>query len=1058
MQITELAVKRPVTTIMFFVGVIIMGMISLFKTPRELLPSLTYPQITVITLYENATPEEIEKLVTKVIEDTVGTVSRLKGVSSISREGLSLVMAEFNWGTNMDFASMDVREKIDLIKGRLPRNCQEPIVMKFNPFELPVMSILISSRSGKTDPESLYKMKQIVENVIKNNLEKLDGVASVEIKGGREREIVVEVDQTRLGSTEVSLLEIVDILKKANLAYPAGTIKKRFYEYLIRSMGEYETIEDIKNTPVRVQYFEEIEIPWLAMLSEETPKGIIHLSDVARVTDTFKKQESIFRHNNEESLSVSVKKQSGANIIKLTKLIRKKMEELSTKLPNDYRVKIVYDQSEFVEESIKGVADSAIQGGVLAFFILLIFMKNIKNSIIVSVTIPVSLVGTFILMYFQKITINMMSLGGLALGVGMLVDNSIVVLENIYRKNIEENKGPELSAIEGTVEVGGAITSSTLTTITVFFPFIFLAGVAGQLFKELAYTVTYSLVTSLGVAISLVPRLTSANKGGKYEEPAWGEVMKDYYSRMLTVFLSKRLFFYFIITAMFFGSIVLLLRLNKEFMPQTEQREFMVKIELPPGTQLEATDRLVRQIEAAIASVPEVGDITTTIGSSKGSSGSVGYSIMGPNQAEIMVQSKGEENFKEETIEKVKDRVSLISFEGEIEYVTQAGVLGAAIGGGAPVSVEVMGEDMNTLIEISEIIKDRFNANPNIYGVKTSFRGYRPELKMEVNKDRASLYDISTENVTVTAQTAIKGYVATKLKEEDNQIDIKVSLMGTESKDFDRIGQILVHSPLKFDVELNQLVDFVEDESSSEIRRKEGQKIITVSGNYIGTTLSKVLMAVEEDIQDMVQQYPAYTIEIAGEREKMKESFASLIFVLVLALVFVYMIMAAQFESLWQPFIIIITVPLSIIGVAIFLFITGTSLNVVVLLGITMLGGIVVNNGIVLISHYNEIDKAAGGAQEGADRLQTILKGSLTRLRPVLMTALTTILGLIPMAIAGGQGSEMRAPLAVTVIGGLLVSTFLTLFVIPGIFLDSERFIKKMKTEWMKKLMDKISW
>ncbi|MFC2049026.1 efflux RND transporter permease subunit, partial [Elusimicrobiota bacterium] len=849
-------------------------------------------------------------------------------------------------------------------------------------------------------------------------------------------------DQSRLRSTNISLLEVVDIIKSANMAYPAGTIKKRFFEYLIRTMGEYETVDEIRDTPVRVQYYEKDENQRrMSDTEEERPKGLIFLSDIGTVTDTFQEEESIFRHNDKESISIAIKKQSGTNVIKVTKGIRKSLKELEKKLPAEYKLKIIYDQSEFVEESIAGVANSAVQGSILAFFVLLFFLRNFKNSLIVSVTIPVSLIGTFILMYFQKITINMMSLGGLALGVGMLVDNAIVVLENIYRYAVEEKTDTDTSAIKGTSEVGGAITSSTLTTITVFFPFIFLAGVAGQLFKELAYTVTFSLLTSLVVAVTLVPRLAAGKSKGTYSEPSWAEKLKNAYGNSLKGFLNNRIFFYFLITAIFVLSIFILLKLNKEFIPQPKQNQFIMKIMLSPGTRLETTDKAIRRIEDTITRIPEVGDITTSIGSSKGASGEFAYSIMGPNQAEIMVQSRGLKNFETKTIEQVKDSVSRLSIEGEIEYVTSSGILGSAIGGSAPVSIEIMGEEIKTLLKIADKIESRLKMEPHVYGIKKSFKGYRPELKMKVNKDRATLYNISTENVTVTAQTAIKGYVATKFKEKDEQIDVRLTLRESDRKDFDKIGHIIVHSPLKFDVELEQLVTFSNEESSSEITRKEGQRVITVTSNFIGDGLSKFLDEIDKDLQQIRKEYIDYPILIAGERERMKESFTSLLFVIILSLVFVYMIMASQFESLWQPFIIIFTVPLSIIGVALFLALTGSSLNVVVLLGITMLGGIVVNNGIVLISHYNILNPAKEDIP-----LEKLIEGSATRLRPVLMTALTTTLGLIPMAISGGQGAELRTPLAITVIGGLLVSTFLTLFVIPAVFLDSEKIIKKIKS------------
>ncbi|MFC2061838.1 efflux RND transporter permease subunit [Elusimicrobiota bacterium] len=1054
MKITELAVKQPVTTIMFFLAVVIMGMISLFKTPRELLPSLVYPQITVVGVYENATPEEIERAITRVMEEVIGTVSNIKNIKSISQEGLSLVIAEFKWGTNMDIASMDVREKLDLVKERFPKEAQEPIVMKFNPFELPVLKILVSRKVGQASAQDLYEMKEVTRKVVKNSLEKLEGVASVEITGGREREILVEVDQARLRASEISLMEVVNIIKSSNLAYPAGTIKRRFFEYLIRTIGEYKTVDDIKKTPLKIQYFQTKKERKRDSImrddkDEELPKGLLLLSDIGSITDTYKEQESIFRHNDNECIAVSIKRQSGTNIVRVAKKIKIKLEELKVKLPADYDIKIIYDQSKYIEKSISGVAESAIMGSVLAFLVLLLFLENFRNSMIVNVAIPVSLIGTFILMYFQDISINMMSLGGLALGVGMLVDNSIVVLENIFRLNVIRPGEQEANAIDGAAEVTGAITSSTLTTITVFLPFIFVTGVAGQLFKELSYTVTYSLITSLVVAITLIPRLASTVKQGVYHEPEWTNKIKRYYLVALEQFLKMRIFYLFIIAMAFFLSVFVLTKISREFMPRTKQDHFIMKVELDPGTKIQVTDDHIRKIEGILRKFDKVEDVITNIGSSKESSGQAGYSLMGSNQAEIMIVLKGKLEYTENIIKKVKEEIQRNFIQGEIEYVTQVGVFGSALGGAAPISIEIKGDEMEDLIEISETISNRLSSSPFIYGIKSSFKGYRPEIKVEVNKDRAALYGIATQNVTLTAQTAVKGYVATKLKQEEEEIDIRVTLLERDRADYSRIGNILIRSPLNFDIELNQLATLENSESISEINRKESQRIVTISANFIGADFGKIENFIKSNISDLQKEYKDYIIDITGEKEKMKETFTSLLFVIVLSLLFVYMIMASQFESLWQPFIVIFTVPLSAIGVALILLVTNSALNVVVLLGIIMLGGIVVNNGIVLISYFNILK------EKEEDLVKMVVKASTIRFRPVMMTAMTTILGLIPMAISGGQGSELRAPLAVTVIGGLLVSTFLTLFVIPAIYIEGERFQKKFN---LKNIIKLINW
>ncbi len=1053
MKITEIAVNRPVTTIMFFLAIVIMGFISLFKLPRELLPSLVYPQVTVITVYENATPEEIERQITKIIEESIGTVNNLKSINSISKEGLSLVMAEFNWGTNMNLASMDIREKIDLIKERLPRNTEEPIVMKFNPFELPVLTLLISQESGDNSPFMLHKMKEVAKKVVKTGLEKIEGVASVEIKGGREREILVEVDQSRLQAAGVSLLEVVNILRNANLTYPAGTIKKRFFEYLIRTIGEFKDVDEIRDTPLKLQFYKEKSERFLDeqfKREKEKPKGMVFLKNVAEVSDTYKKRESIFRYNNKESISISIKKQSGSNIVKVVDSIRRSLDEMKHKLPAGYNIDVIYDQSEYVEKSIYGVAESAILGGILAFLVLYLFLKNIQNSIIVAVSIPVSLMCTFILMFIQEISINMMSLGGLALGVGMLVDNSVVVLENIHRLNMLNPENIKKNAIYGTGEVAGAITSSTLTTITVFLPFVFVSGVAGQLFKELALTVTFSLITSLLVSITLIPRLAAAVKIKEFVEPGWSIMMKNIFHNTLTTFLRNRAFYMMAILVLFVGSLMVIIGLNKEFIPQTKQRQFMMKVELPPGTPLIMTDKVVRDIEETITTIKEVKDITTNIGSEKGSATEKSLTLMEQNQAEIMISLQGKTGYARNVIKKIKRLLSTSTFDAKVEYVTQAGIFGSALSGSAPISVEVKGEKIPELIRISKSVEEKMKGIRAIYGVKSTFRGYRPEIRIQVDKDRASLYDISTQNVTITAQTAIKGYVATKLKEKEEEVDIRVALKEGNKTSFHQIGNIMVRSPLKIDIKLNQLAAFVEEKSSSEIYRKEGQRLVVVTANYIGASLSEVLGTIRKKLKSVTGTSREYVINIAGEQEKMQESFGELIFVFILSLVFVYMIMASQFESLWQPFIVIFTVPLSAIGVALFLLLTSTSLNVVVLLGITMLGGIVVNNGIVLISYFNILRKP-----EDEDLSSMVTKASITRLRPVLMTAMTTTLGLIPMAISGGQGSELRAPLAITVIGGLITSTFLTLYVIPAVYLVGEKILSKFKTG---SFLGKVSW
>ncbi len=1045
MKITEIAVKRPVTTVMFFIAMIIMGVISIVRTPREMLPSMSYPQVSVITRYEAATPDEIERQVTTVLEDAVGTVGRLQNLSSFSRDGLSLIIAEFMWGTDMNVASLEVREKIDLVKERLPRDSKEPIVIKYNPFELPVVTLILSLREGAgMGDDALYRMKQTAENIIKNNLEKVENVASVEIKGGREREILVEAEQPRLRATDISLLEVVQVLRDSNMTYPAGTIETGFYEYLVKTDGEFKSIDDIRTQPLKVAYFTEEEVQRMQR-RRETPKGLVFLSDVATIKDTFKERRGLLRYNGREAIAIDIKRQSGSNVVRVAENIRRAVESVRDQLPDDYSLELVYDQSEYIEKSIQGISSSALMGSLLAFLVLFVFLRSFKNSVIVAAAIPVSLAITFIFIYFNNISLNMMSLGGLALGVGMLVDSSIVVLENIFRYNQENPGNSIMNAISGTQEVTGAIISSTLTTITVFFPFVFIAGVAGQLFKELAFTVTFSLIASLVVAVTLIPRMTSEVSSKKSEEPEWTGYMQDRYRSLLKKFLAKSGFYMGIISAVFIFSLFYILRVaDHEFIPRMGGSQFVMNIELPFGTVLERTDRVVETIEGYLYDIEEVTDVISSIGAAEGDSEDAGsYSLMGTHQAEIVVSLKTKTARQmDAVIDSVRRRIERTIRDADIEYITQAGVLGGALSGDAPIALDVKGDDVREIINVADEVVKRLEEIPYLYGVKSSFRGYRKEFGVVVDRDRASLYNISAQNIALSAQTAIRGYVATTFKQDEEEIDIRVKLAGDrggEGIDEGRIGRILIRSPLGYDVLLNQVASFSSDAVSPEILRKEGARTVSVTANYADISFAGAVRQVERIMDELQQKHPDTIIEMSGDRQQMQDSFTSLIFVIILSIVFVYMIMASQFESLWQPFIVIFTLPLSFIGVAMILFVTGTSLSIIALLGIIMLGGIVVNNGIVLISYYNVIE------QKGEMGLDSLIEASTTRLRPVLMTAVTTVLGLIPMAIAGGEGAEFRAPLAITVIGGLIVSTFLTLFVVPAVYFFGKKFMSSVK-------------
>ncbi|MFH2146161.1 MAG: efflux RND transporter permease subunit [Candidatus Omnitrophota bacterium] len=1059
MTLPEFSVKKPVTILMFTAGIILLGLISWTRLPQELFPPINYPQITVVTSYENAAPEEIEALITRSIEESVSAASNIRNVSSTSREGASIVICEFDWNTNMDFAALNIREKVDLIKEKLPRDAEEPIVMKYNPFETPIMILSVTGKEGYLSP---YELKEIARRLIKDEIEKIEGVAQVMLAGGREREILIELNQERLRAFNVSILDVIELIKQANLNYPAGTIETSFYEYLVRTMGEFKTVEEMYEVPllIKEQLDEEEEQQQKnqeGVEKEERRKRVIYIRDLGKVKDTLKEKTSVSRYNGQDNISLSVQRQAGSNTLSVNKKIYAKLETLKQTLPREVNIKVVYDQSVFIEKSITELRNNALQGAVLAFIILLIFLKSIRSAVVVTVGIPIAILFTLIFMYFGKLSLNMMSLGGLALGVGMLVDNGIVVIENIFRHR-QMGKEEKASSQEASDEVFSAIVGSTLTTIAVFLPLVFVVGIAGQLFKELALTVTFSLVASVITAMSLTPMFMSR---GRWKQ---GKVATD--TEKIDAVIKQKgnlgagsakvyvlaLGIIFVTLLIAAASFKTLMSLDREFMPKLDQRQFMVKLNMPAGANLNSTDSVVTQLEDIILRHPATQDVTVNIGSSKESTMAGSVEILGANQANIIVnlkprpgrnfltlfstQDKQEKTIATaEVIQQLKEEFSRSNLkEANLEYILQESVFKSVFSGAAPLVVVLKGFDLeNILIPATREIEKRLDKVGGVYGIKDSLSPPSPEVKVVVRKDRASLYQLTVNKIASVAQAALRGYVASKFKEEGREIDIRIRLREEDRKDFNRISRLFIYSPLGMNIFLEQVAYLAKGLGPTEIKREGKQRVVFVSANIYQRALNEVVKDAEEIIADVKKQLPQnYTIELGGENKEMLESFKSLKFALILALILVYMIMASEFESLIQPFVIMFCVPLSLIGVSWFLFLSKTPLSVVVVLGFIMLGGIVVNNGILLIDFINL------ARQQGLGIFEAAIQSARVRARPILMTSLTTIFGLLPLAFAVGEGAELRAPMARTVMGGLTTSAFLTLFVIPSVYIILE--------------------
>ncbi|MCM8775755.1 MAG: efflux RND transporter permease subunit [Candidatus Omnitrophica bacterium] len=1051
MSLPEFAVHKKVTIVMVTLGIVVIGAISFTRLPQELFPPIMFPQITVVTDYANAAPEEMETIVTRPIEEAVGAVSGLKRIESISREGRSTIKVSFNWGQNIDFAALAVREKIDLIKERLPKEAEDPVVLKFDPLSRPIMILSVTGQ----DMEPV-QLKLLAEKMIKDNLEKVEGVASATVSGGADREILVEVDQGRLQAHRLSLLEVIDSIEASNVTYPAGTIKRGLYEYLIRTVGEFRTVKEIGYVVVGSETMEELKRGESSFL-EKRPRGpratvdtereelqrrfmekrLILVKDIAQVKDTVADRTSYSRYNGKENISISIQKQASYNTIQVVDHLRKTLEFLREDLESrGLQFKIIYDHSIFIRQSLKNLMDEALQGGFLAFLVLFLFLRAFLPSVVVALSIPVSIMGVFFMMSLSKITINIMSIGGLALAVGMIVDTSIVVLENVFRRR-QLGENPNEAAIQGTLEVLWPVVSSNLTSIAVFFPLIiFVPGIPGQLFKDLSWTVIFSQVVSTLVPLTIVTMLSVYLKTKNTEYKPWdwvrfvaGDMLKNPSIKKQNQYL-LRIFF---IVAILFGVTIILFRgLDREVLPKLDQGEFLVKLDMPVGTRLEVTNRVSQKLEQFFKTIPEIENIAVTVGTERSKEGEVKIETLRQSQALILVNLKSDrKRSSAEVVHELQENIHQVNLEdGLVDFVLQESEFQFAEGGVKPIMVEVKGYDFKVLEKLAEKVKRGLANIEGVANVQDDMGEPTPETKLEIHKERAALYGISALDISLTAKAAIEGVVATEYREKGREYDIRVRLSGKDRDKIENLNNLLLYSQVLDDiVPLKEVATVKKGTGPSEIIRLDQERTITVSADIEKGFKSK-------DVLEKTQKFLAgmdvpqnYQVVLSGRAREIRESFTLVIFAFVLAVLLVYMIMASQFESFTQPLIIMVTVPLAFFGVSVALWISHTSLNVISLLGIVLLGGVVVSNGIVLIEYINQL------RDQGMELVEAAFEAAKVRTRPILMSALTSAAGLIPLAFGLGEGSELRRPMAITVMGGLLTSTFLTLVVIPAIYI-----------------------
>lgn len=1029
MNLSRFSVYHPIFTVMIFLIVIILGFVSFTRLPIDLMPDITFPTLSLFTSYGNASPEEMEELITRRIEEAMAAVPGVEEISSTSSEGSSMVRVSFAWGTDLEEASNDIRDRLDRIISSLPEEVERPRLRKFDPASFP---ILILGASSDLDP---VQTRRIIDDQIKYRIERVPGVASLDIWGGLEREIHVNLRQDKIKALGLPLDLILNKIRSENVDVPAGTIERGNFEVLIRTPGVYTSLDEIRDTVIAIR--------------DGVP---IQIKEIATVEDSWQKVRRIVRVNGKPGIRLSISKQSGKNTVEVAQAVLKEMELVQRDIPQITLVPII-DSSKYIQSSISNVGRAAVYGGLLAVLVLLFFLRSFRSTTVIATAIPISIIATFALIYFGGFTLNIMTLGGLALGIGMLVDNSIVVLENIYRIQ-ESGEKPVQAAINGTGEVTSAIIASTLTTLAVFLPLIFLRGMSGIMFRQLSYVIAFSLLCSLIVALTLVPMLSSkilrvtklANSTKKslslklYQKSGQFFVnLENRYKELLHYALNHRLVVLGIALLLFIGSLALIPLVGTEFMPAADEGEVRVSGEMEVGTRLGIMDEKFRTIAAIIENnVPEIDSMIERIG---GSSFRGTGSHVGEMRVSLVPQSQ-----RSRSSEKIAG-----SLRGKLEGIpglrtrirTGQGffLLRMGTSGGDQVQIEIRGYDLEIADALAKQVESLVEKVEGITDAQVSRETGTPEEIIVIDRQKAADMKLTVSQIAYTLQTFLTGTRASNYREAGDEFWIRVIVEDAEQMSLDDILDLTLTNTDGQPVMLRNVVSVQPRSGPVQIQRKDQERTVTVSANISGRDMGSIIA----DIRARLRSLPVpreFSILFTGDYEEQQKAFRELLLGLILALMLVYMVMASLYESLRDPFVVMFSIPLAAIGVILILFLTNTTLNVQSYIGCIMLGGIVVNNAILLVDYTNLLRR-----RDKMPLREAIEEAGRRRLRPILMTATTTIMALTPLALGLSEGGEAQAPMARAVIGGLLSSTLITLVIVPVVYSVFEGWGKKRKAQ-----------
>jgi len=1016
MGLSSFSVKKKVTITMLTLIIVLMGSIAFIRLGVDFFPEIELPTISVATAYTGASPEDIEEMLTRPLEKFISTVSNVKQVSSNSKEGVSIINVEFEWGTNLDFAAQDIRETIGMYRSFLPDDIQDPVVMKFSMDAMPVM--MYGIRGDRPVPE----IEQLVDEDLAAPLERIEGVASVMVFSAERREVKVILDQEKIARLGISPDQILQIIRMENVNQPAGHIVEQHTEYIIRTVGEFPEIKMIEKIPV-------------GYTREGTP---IKLSEVARVEFGLKEVKNLMSMHGKKGVMLIVTKSSGANSVTVAQEVKEEIRELEKYLPEDVELFIAMDMSEAIVQSAQGTGVTIILGGILVIALIFMFLSSWRPTLTIVISIPLSIIATFISFYVAGYTLNLITLIGLGLGVGMLVDNSIVVIENIFR-HLEEGEDADSAAMSGAREVSMAITASTLTTIGVFFPMLFASGVIGKLTQALALSVCFALVSSLFVALTIVPMLTSVLFRGIDPEKLQNstrrksfEKYKAFYQKLLVKALRHKGKVLAGVLALLVLSLVMLNFAGFEFMPTTDHPMLLMKLKLPVGTDLDTTSRIAKEVEANLMAREEILTVGVIVGVDEqdtGGGGSEEFNPQGAHEAIFWVRlvPKLERKFTGPEIgRQIKNQMPPYA-GGELEIMDMSQMMSG--GSSYPIDVKIKGDSLEMLKQLAQITRKAMEQVEGFSDVHTSFQEGKKEIHIEVDREKAYLLGLTVYDVASTVHTYTLGKAYSKYTEQGKEYDIRVLMESQDRRTLRDLKNFPIVTRTGNTVYLGEVADLTLGEGPLRIDREDQVRKISVLANIQGRDLGSAMRELKLKMEVFEDNLPqGYFIEYGGQYEDMQSGFKDLGLALLVALILVYMIMASQFEHLLHPFVIMFTIPLTIIGVLLALVLTGTTINVVVFMGFIILAGIAVNNGIVMVDYINQL------RDRGLDAFQAVVEGAVTRLRPVLITALSTIFGMLPMIFTRSEGAGFRVPLGVSIVGGLVAATFLTLLVIPIVY------------------------